>query len=351
MTGLLLVNTGTPASPEVRDVRRYLRAFLSDPRVIDLPAPARWLLLHCLILPLRPRRSAAAYRLVWTDRGSPLLVHADELAAALRTSLGDGVVVEVAMRYGEPSIAAALDRLEAAGATGLTLLPLFPHYASATRGTVVAEVFRQLGARTNIPALRVVPPFYADPGFVRAVADQGRPLLAEVGPERVLFSFHGLPERHCTQGSPEHPCLADPTCCDRLVATNAFCYRAQCFATARAVAAELELAPDAWEVTFQSRLAGSTWIRPYTDVRIRSLAQQGVRRVVVFCPAFVADCLETLEEIGLRAASGFVAAGGEALHLVPSLNASEAWVDCIVRLVSDAAVDDPPERSEWTRAS
>jgi ferrochelatase len=336
--GVLLVNLGTPASTSVGDVRRYLAEFLSDPRVIDIHPIARFLLLHLVILRFRPRRSAESYRRIWTERGSPLLLHGVDLAAAVSTRLGDGFTVALAMRYGAPSIAASLDELRARGADTLVIVPLFPHYSSAAWGSAAERVMQVLGARWNVPAVRVVPPFHGDAGYLDAVAGIGRPILEEMQPERVLFSFHGLPERQVRRSDETGAhCLASAGCCDALVPASRWCYRAQCFATARALAGRLGLADERTSVAFQSRLGRTPWIRPYLDEHVRALAARGVKRIAIFSPAFVADCLETLEEIGLRLAEDFRAHGGEELRLVPSLNASPPWADVVTRLVREAA--------------
>jgi protoporphyrin/coproporphyrin ferrochelatase len=332
--GLILLNLGTPDAPTVPAVRRYLREFLSDPRVLDINPVGRAALLNLVILPRRPAQSAAAYRKIWhAERGSPLLFHSQDLAGQVGDKLGPDWHVELAMRYGSPSIPDALDRLRRAGAERLVVFPLFPQYASSSAGSGLESVYRQVASRWNVPSVSVVPPFYDHPGFIAAFAAVGAPVLADRKPEHVLFSFHGLPERHMHKSdeSGRH-CLAKDDCCDRVDGVNRNCYRAQCFATARALASALGLAPERWTVTFQSRMGRTPWIRPYTDLVIPELAGRGVRRLAIFCPAFVADCLETLEEIGIRAREQFIGAGGEELTLVPSLNSSPAWVDTVVAL-------------------
>jgi ferrochelatase len=340
MIGVLLVNLGTPDAPTPRAVRRYLREFLSDPRVIDMNPLGRKLLLELVILPFRPRKSAEAYQKIWTPEGSPLLTISRALEAKVRSSLGPGHAVELAMRYGEPSIPAVLERLRAAGARRLVIAPLYPQYASAATGSTLEAVFGALSRKQAIPAVSVVPAFYDDPGFISAFAEVAAPVLAREQPDHVLLSFHGLPERQVRAGdhSGRH-CLQSEGCCDTIGDANRDCYRAQCFATARALAAKLGLASGGFSVAFQSRLGRIPWIQPYTDARIGALAREGKKRLCVLCPAFVADCLETLEEIGLRARDQFLAAGGESLTLVPSLNASDAWVEALVALVRRNAGD------------
>jgi protoporphyrin/coproporphyrin ferrochelatase len=334
--GLLLVNLGTPDAPETAAVRRYLREFLSDPRVLDIPAPARWALLELLILPTRPARSAEAYRKVWTDEGSPLLVHGQKLAARLEEALGQKWVVALGMRYGKPSLASALEKLSGAGMRNITVLPLYPQYASSSTGSTLERVFALAGQGWNVPSLRVVPPFFDHPAFLEAWVEVARPALAEARADHILFSFHGLPERHIlkSDGSGKH-CLQSATCCDVEVVENRWCYRSQCFRTARALTERLGLPRAQTTVSFQSRLGRTPWLKPYTDLLLGELAAKGVRRLAVLCPAFVADCLETLEEIGIRARADFLRAGGEALTLVPSLNAHPAFVRALVQLVRE----------------
>jgi ferrochelatase len=334
----MLVNLGTPEAPEAGPVRRYLREFLGDPRVLDMNPLGRWLLLHLVILPFRPRRSAAAYRKIWTERGSPLLAHARDLAAKVAAALGEGAAeVEVAMRYGAPSIASALERFRARGTDRIVVFPLFPQRSSAAWGSAVAKVFAEAGRLQEVPALHVVPPFYDDPRFLAAAQAVARPALAAFRPDRVVMSFHGLPERQVRKSDPSGAhCLGSASCCDAIVAANRQCYRAQCFATARALAARLDLVPGSYDVAFQSRLGREPWIRPYFDRLVRELAGRGVKRLAVLSPAFVADCLETLEEIGIRAREDFRAHGGEDLLLVPSLNSEPAWVEAVASIAREA---------------
>ena len=333
-TGLLLLNLGTPEAPTTSAVRRYLREFLSDPRVLDMPGIPRAILLNFVILPFRPKQSAHAYRQIWhADRGSPLMYHSRDLAAAVAEKLGPAWHVELGMRYGSPSIMSAMVGLQRAQCDRVVVLPLFPQYASSSTGTAIARVLDLAKHQWNMPALAVINQFHDDPGFLGAFETVARPALAAAQADHVLFSFHGLPVRQILKSDPPRDrCFATSDCCDRLA--NPSCYRAQCFATARALASRLGLAASAWSVCFQSRLGRIPWIEPHTDVVIDELAQKGVKRVAVICPAFVADCLETIEEIGMRARAQFKAAGGEELVLVPSLNASPAWVDAVAALAT-----------------
>ena len=269
------------------------------------------------------------------ERGSPLKYHSRDLTTAVAASLGADWHVELAMRYQHPSIADALARLMAAGVRRVVVLPLFPQNADSSTGTALLRVRELVAKLPSPPELVEVPPFYDDAGFLDAFAAVGRDAIATAKPDHIVFSFHGLPERHVRKtdrsGVGGH-CLASPGCCDTMVDANRDCYRAHCYVTARALAARLGLAAGSWEVTFQSRLGRTPWIPPYTDEIIPARAREGKRRMLVFCPAFVADCLETLEEIGMRAKQDFVAAGGTDLTLVPSLNATAPWVAAVAAL-------------------
>jgi ferrochelatase len=333
-TGLLLINLGTPDEPTPSAVRRYLREFLGDPRVLDIGAFGRALLLNLIILPTRPAKSARAYGTVWDPRrGSPLMYHSRDLAAAVSDQLGADWHVELAMRYGKPSIADALDELASRDVERIVVLPLFPQYASSSTGTAQARVMELAGERWNVPALDFVPAFYNDPGFIAAQTQVARPILADFQPDHVLFSFHGLPVRQIVKtDSRGAVCFQRTSCCDEL--RNPHCYRAQSFWTARTVASELGLAADRYTICFQSRLGRTPWIEPYTDHVIDRLGKAGTKRLAVLCPAFVADCLETVEEIGIRAREQFKAAGGDELVLVPSLNATKAWVDAVCAIAT-----------------
>ena len=332
MNGVLLINLGTPDAPQSGPVRTYLREFLSDPRVIDINPVGRKLLLEAIILPLRPAKSAAAYRKVWTEHGSPLLVESLALTDRVRAALA--MPVELGMRYGNPSLASALRKLIDARVDRIAITPLYPQYSSAATGSSLEEVYRLVGKLDVVPNVSTLPPFYDDPRFIEAFALQGEPVLAREKPDHILFSFHGLPERHVRRTDPtgKH-CLESPQCCDSMIDANRDCYRAQCFATARALVARLSLPPGGYTVCFQSRLGRTPWIKPYTDLVLPELFARGVKRIAVFCPAFVADCLETLEEIGLRARDQWLSLGGESLTLIPSLNASEAWVSTLTALL------------------
>jgi len=324
--GVLLLNLGTPASPAVRDVRRYLREFLSDPRVLTLSPLGRWLLLNLVILPFRPRKTAAAYRKIWQEDGSPLLIHSRSLAEAVGHHLGGGFHVELAMRYQQPDIGSALDRMKALGIQKVFVAPLFPQYSEAATGSAVARVEeenRRLGGPFELVHLG---DFYDDPGFIQAQAATLRPLLESRSWDHVLFSYHGLPE---SQLRPIPGCLVDEACCDSPEGPERRCYRAQCLRTSRALTGALELDEERQSSSFQSRLTREPWIKPYTDFVLPELHAGGIRSLLVVCPAFTADNLETLEEVGIRLREQWEELGGEHFALAPCVNASPPFVEAV----------------------
>ncbi|MEE8141487.1 MAG: ferrochelatase [Planctomycetota bacterium] len=311
--GVLLVQLGTPDAPTPKALRRYLREFLGDPRVINLPRPARWLLLNLIILPFRPARSAALYRRIWTDEGSPLLLTSQAQAQGLQELLGDGYQVALGMRYGRPTLKAALGSLVKSRCARLVVLPLFPQYSSATTASVYDACFAELRRNRTVPALSVVPRFYADPGYTTAVAARGREHLGErLQQARVLFSFHGIPQRFVREGDP---------------------YEEHCRATALAIAEKLQLPSERWSVAFQSRFGRAPWLTPYTVDEFARLGREQGGLLAVFCPGFVADCLETLDEIGGIGAEQYRAAGGSELSLVPCVNDHPLFLEALAGLV------------------
>jgi protoporphyrin/coproporphyrin ferrochelatase len=327
--GVLLVNLGSPDSPSVEDVRRYLRQFLMDERVIDMAFLPRFLLVHGCILPFRPRQSAEAYHKIWWPEGSPLVVISQRVCAQLQKRMA--VPVELAMRYQNPSIAAALRRLSQRRVDESLLVPLFPHYAMSSVETAVEEV-KALSAKIGIRLLSVVPPFYDEPNYVSALVANARPYLAK-GYDHLLFSFHGLPERHLRKSDPTgHHCLSTPDCCQVPSPAHATCYRAQCFRTVQAFVKESGVTQ--YSTSFQSRLGKDPWLKPYTDFELVRLAEEGIKRLLVICPAFVSDCLETLEEIGMRGKDSFLQAGGAELTLIPCLNDHPLWLAALERMIS-----------------
>jgi ferrochelatase len=332
---LLLVNLGSPASTSVADVRSYLNQFLMDPYVIDLPWPVRRLLVS-LILIKRPEQSAHAYASIWWDEGSPLVVLSRRLQQQMTTQWKHGPV-ELAMRYGEPSIETRLLQLAAAGHKRITLAPLYPQFADSTTTTVIEEAKRVIRTKNLNVQLSILQPFYDQPEYLDALVESAKPHLQQ-DYDHLLLSFHGLPERHLTKLDPtgKH-CLKDADCCKNApAAVLATCYRAQCMRTAAGFARLMGLPDGKWSVSFQSRLGRAKWIEPYTEARLDELAKSGVKKVLVMCPAFVADCIETLEEIGDRGKEQFREAGGEELVLVPCLNDDVQWAKALATLCERA---------------
>jgi len=325
---LLLVNLGSPASTSVADVRRYLNQFLMDPYVIDLPWPVRRLLVS-LILIKRPEQSAHAYASIWWDEGSPLVVLSRRLQQAMTSQWRHGPV-ELAMRYGEPSIETTLLRLVAAGNKRITLAPLYPQFADSTTTTVIEEAKRVVREKKLDLQLSVLQPFYDQPEYLDALVATTKPYLQQ-DYDHLLLSFHGLPERHLTKIDPTgHHCFKGENCCQNASPEVLMtCYRAQCLRTASEFAKRMGLPDGKWSVSFQSRLGRAKWIEPYTEVRLEELAKSGVKKLLVMCPAFVADCIETLEEIGDRGKEQFREAGGEELVLVPCLNDDPRWAQAL----------------------
>jgi ferrochelatase len=325
-TGVLLVQLGTPRSPSVADVRRYLREFLMDSRVVDLPVIPRWLLVNGVIAPFRAPRSARAYRAIWTPEGSPLLVHGRALAAALQERTG--LPVALGMRYGDPTIGSALDSL--GNVDRIVVVPLYPQYASASTGSAVEGVLRALATRVAIPAVTVTRPLAQYPAWADAVAEVTRPHLA--GADTVIFSYHGLPERQVR--ATREGCLATPDCCDRTDALFGHCYRAQCLVSTRLLAQRLDLVRV--ETAFQSRLGRDAWLAPSLETTLSRVIAEGARNLLVVTPSFVADCLETLEEIGMRARD-LAATKGATLTVAPCLDTSPVWVEALAGIVEAAA--------------
>jgi protoporphyrin/coproporphyrin ferrochelatase len=314
--GVLLINLGTPDAPDTDSVRRYLNQFLSDPRVIEYPRWLWWLVLHGVILRIRPRKSAHAYQQIWTSDGSPLLAHTLQLGntlhATLRHSLHAEVQLAVGMTYGKPSIRTALEQLRQANVRRLLVLPLYPQYSGSTTGSAFDAVTGELRRWRWTPELRFINNYCDDQHYIHALADSIRTRWQSRGQQHLLLSFHGLPKRYLMSGDPY------------------FCH---CHKTARLVAEQLGLNQDQWSISFQSRVGREEWLRPYTDEHLLQLVARGTRRVTVACPAFATDCLETLEEIALRNRDDFLRAGGEMFDYVPALNATDAHVHALEQLV------------------
>ena len=334
--GILLVNLGSPDAPTVPAVRRYLNEFLMDPEVIDLPWPVRRLLVSCFILPTRPKASAEAYNSIWRkgdQPGSPLLHHSKAFTRALRETLAQptgtaeepAMPVALAMRYGQPNIASGMAELQECDE--VFLITAYPHHADSTRTTTIAATREVLGAHQQ---LTVMPPFYESPDYISALASSIRATLPD-NFDHLLFSYHGLPERHLTKADPTNShCLQAPNCCEATTedakTAHATCYRHQVYATTAAVCEALGIKGDKRSVSFQSRLGRTPWLTPYTDKVLEDLPGKGIKHLAVVCPAFVADNLETLEEMGIQGRETFLGAGGESFTLVPCMNEHPEWV-------------------------
>lgn len=339
-TGVLVVNLGTPEAPTAGAVRRFLRKFLWDPRVVEYPRVLWWLILNLVILVIRPSRSAEAYRKIWTDQGSPLLIHSRAIAAKLadhlRTASAMPVKVELAMTYGQPSISAAVERLVEGGARRIITLPLYPQYSSTTTAAVFDGLVQTLQKQRWIPESRFINNYHDAPGYIDSLAASIRENWNQNGRgNKLLMSFHGIPESSLTKGDP---------------------YHCQCQKTARLLADALDLQDEDWIISFQSRVGREAWLSPYTEDTVKALGGQGLSRLDVVCPGFSTDCLETLEEIAMQNAEFFVAAGGKSLHYIPSLNARDDHVAFLATLVSQqmtgwsSAVDENSREDTRARA-
>lgn len=331
---VLLVNLGSPDSTAVPDVRRYLREFLGDERVLDLPAAARWLLLEGIILRTRPKKSAHAYAEIWSEQGSPLIVISQSVRDKLAAQLGNAAPVYLAMRYGQPSIASVIAQMAADKVEEVLLFPQYPHYAMSSWETLVVKVYEE--AARLAPKLRVtsVQPFFADPDYIEALYAVTAPYLQRPH-DHLLFSYHGIPERHLRKAdSSKAHCMTVPDCCNTCSAVQATCYRAQVMATTRALVARAGLSPEKFSVCFQSRLAGEPWLTPFTDHELDRLPREGRKHLLVICPAFVADCLETLEEIRGQGKETFMNAGGESFEQIPCLNDQPPYISFLLGRVN-----------------
>ncbi|UXP33229.1 ferrochelatase [Reichenbachiella agarivorans] len=328
--GVLLVNLGTPDSPSVPHVRKYLREFLMDGRVIDIPYISRWLLINLIIVPFRGPKSAKEYQKLWEDRGSPLKFYGEDLAEATQKKLGKEYEVVLAMRYQSPSIQKGLEQLKAAKVNSIKVIPLFPQYASASTGSVIQEVMRIVSQWQVIPKLEIVDQFIDQDLFIETIALNAKKLMKDTEYDHFLFSYHGLPERQIYKA--EIGKCAVGNCCNHYGEANKYCYRAQCFETTRLVSKKLGLDDSMVTTSFQSRLGKNPWIQPYTDHKLVELAEGGIKKVLAFSPAFISDCLETTFEVGKTYKKDFIDAGGEQWDLVPSLNVEETWVDCVVEM-------------------
>ncbi len=332
-TGILLLNLGTPDAPTVPAVRRFLREFLSDPYVIDIPVLARWILLNTVILPFRTKQTTHAYQQIWTERGSPLLLNSQALANALQTSLGENSIITLGMRYGKPSIEAAVNTLLSHPIEKLLIIPLYPQYAKSTTESSIQYATKYIRKNNNTIPIQTIREFYADSSYIDATANLIKNTIKDATIDKFIFSYHGLPERsiHSVCHEKENCDLKKP--CPKVLNNNHDCYRAQCFATSQLIAEKLSLQKDDYIVTFQSRLGKIPWITPYTDHTLNHLAEQGIKNIAIACPSFVSDCLETLEEIDIRGKQQWKALGGHDFIRIPCLNANTTWVNALAHRI------------------
>lgn len=307
--GILLINLGTPDTPAVADVRKYLNEFLSDPRVIELPLILRWLLLKVIILPFRSKKSAAAYNAIWQDGGSPLLINSIAMKTQLQILLGSQYKVALGMRYGSPNIASAITELEREGLTQISIVPLFPQYASAVSGSALQEAIQIYAKNKIITPFKIISEFFDHPEYIKSLANSIQPYLHD-NHEFLLMSYHGLPEH-------------------QLINPGISCYRTKCLQTSNLLATALGLPATKWGASFQSRLGKLPWIKPYTDEVLIELRERGINNLLVCCPSFTVDCLETLEEIGIRAKKQWQQLGGAKLELIPCLNDHPDWINAL----------------------
>jgi len=317
--GVLLINLGTPEAPTAAALRPYLKEFLSDPRVIEIPRLAWWPILNLIILNTRPKKSAEKYAQIWTNEGSPLLVHTQKQTKLLQGYLGERtrtpMLVDYAMRYGAPSVDSVLQKLKAQGCDRILALPLYPQYAASATGTALDAVFASLAQMRNQPALRTVKHYHDHPGYIAALAQSINDYWMQNGrPDKLVMSFHGVPRFSLDKGDP---------------------YHCECQKTGRLLAAQLGLKPEQFALTFQSRFGRAEWLKPYTQATLEDLGKSGTRRVDVVCPGFVADCLETLEEIAMECRNAFLTSGGKEFHYIPALNERADWI----RALTDIALD------------
>ncbi len=332
-TAVILINVGTPDSPSVKDVRRYLFEFLNDPRVIDLPWLLRKILVNLIIVPFRAPRSAKLYKLLWTEKGSPLTFHSFSVRDKLQEQLGNKYSIFVAMRYANPNIRDVMEQIRIAGFSKLIVVPMFPHYASSSTGTASEAVMQQLKKWTVIPEVKFVGQFYNHPQFIEAFANR----ISSYHPERydhVIFSYHGLPISHITSIHPEINCTKC-SCTAQLPQYGTFCYKATSYETTRLLAAKLGLPEGKFSQSFQSRLSDK-WLKPYSDKLLIKMAGEGIKNILIVAPAFVADCLETTVELGIDYKNQFKLAGGENLTYVESLNDLPAWIEVLKGLIEKA---------------
>ncbi|NLP56782.1 ferrochelatase [Lutibacter sp. B1] len=336
MKGALLVNLGSPDSTSVKDVKTYLDEFLMDKRVIDTPYLLRAFIVKGIILNTRPKKSAEAYKKIWWDEGSPLIVLSNRLLKKVQKN--SSVPVEVAMRYRKPSIKTGIEKLAQQGVTEILLIPLYPQFAMATTETITVLAEKIVKKHFPEVTLTNVPAFYNKQDYIEVLSDSIKKEIEKTAPEHILFSYHGVPERHIKKSDiTKSHCKIDGSCCKTPSPAHEFCYRHQCYATTENVAKQLHLKEGSYSTSFQSRLGKDPWLQPYTDQTIDNFAKSGVKNLAVVTPAFVSDCLETLEEIGMEAKHSFIENGGEHFSTIPCLNDDENWTKTVAKWINNWA--------------
>ncbi|MBX2841518.1 MAG: ferrochelatase [Flammeovirgaceae bacterium] len=333
--GVLLVNLGTPDDPSTGKVRSYLSQFLNDPRVIDIPWLSRKFLVNLIIVPFRAPKSAKIYQKLWTDEGSPLLLYSQSAQKLLQEKLGENYHVELAMRYKNPSLEMVLEKMKKMNFSQIIIVPMFPQYASSSTGSAHQKAMEIISKWWVIPEISVISQYYDDENFIEALVEKGKRYNHEEF-DHVMFSFHGLPERQVDKVYEEGLC-SDRDCENEITDENKFCYKATCYATARNLASKLGIPQEKYTVGFQSRLGRDPWLEPYADYIVEEQAKKGNKKLLVFSPAFTADCLETIIEIGEEYQEIFEEHGGEKVQLVESLNDSPLWIDTLKNLVEERA--------------
>jgi protoporphyrin/coproporphyrin ferrochelatase len=332
-TGVLIVNLGTPDSPNTSEVRKYLREFLMDGRVIDIPAPLRWMLVNLIIAPFRAPKSSKTYKKLWEERGSPLKFYGEDIEKMLQERLGEEYFVKLAMRYQNPSLVDGLEVFRKAGLKKIIIVPLFPQYASATTGSIFEQAMQVVSNWQVIPEIAFTNQFYDHPLFLKHFVEVSKKYLAATKFDHILYSYHGIPARHIRKGDYTGETCKFGTCCDSIGPHNQLCYRAQCFATSRALAKEMGLKEGEYSTAFQSRLGKDPWLEPYTEDVVQSFPKEGKKKLLIFSGAFVADCLETTIEIGEEYFELFEHNGGEVFQLVESFNNSPLFVDLLEDII------------------
>jgi len=330
-TGVLIINLGTPDSPSIWDVGKYLFEFLNDPRVIDIPAIARFFLVNFIIIPFRVRNSSKIYKQLWTDKGSPILIYGKSVQKKLQQSLGDEFGVELAMRYKNPSMSEVINQMEKKDYGKIIILPLFPQYASASTGSAVDKAMKLISKWWIIPELKIISQFYDNEKYLDTIVEQSKKYNLDEY-DHILFSYHGLPVRQVDKVYSDGTLCEEHNCESEINETNGYCYKATCYATTRLLAKKLKISQDKYTVCFQSRL-DKKWLEPFSDKVIIEQAKRGSKKLLVFSPAFVADCLETTIEIGKEYQQLFEEKGGDKIQLVESLNDHPMWIDALKDLV------------------